>query len=163
MDDPQGKLRATVHRSRTAVVSLVFFVGLCVGFMAAQKMYLSQHATGSVKSAVEHRRAGREQVLQGASSELGKILAKVAPSGEVMIAISNMNLIRAGTLPIWLDVSRLLQWAGCLLCLGFGVVAGGLLGGAWWVGGWGDLHTWLTLTGAGDACRHSPSHHLAGM
>ncbi len=39
-------------------------------------------------------------------NELEKILQRVAPDGEVMIAISNMNLIRSESLVLWLKGAR---------------------------------------------------------
>ena len=39
------------------------------------------------------------------SAELERLLNRIAPDKEVMIAISNYNLIRTGMLPTWLEAS----------------------------------------------------------
>lgn len=44
-------------------------------------------------------------------NDLERLLQAVAPQGEVLIAISNSNLLHGGELPMWIDVSGAGGWA----------------------------------------------------
>ncbi|KAK9837243.1 hypothetical protein WJX81_001335 [Elliptochloris bilobata] len=97
--DSQGKHKPEDARSRAALLYLVFFVGLCGGFVAAQQLYLWSESA---------RLQGAALVADDSGSGLFQLLARVAPpSGgrppEVMIAISNYNLIAGGQLIAWLE------------------------------------------------------------
>jgi len=119
------------------VLSTVFILGVCFGIVVAEKLYLSAQEGGTpvttpeslrlekatTNSAVSladsiHRNQHQQHQEQDQKSlfikdrqprsELEKILQHVAPDGEVMIAISNMNLIREDSLVLWLKcVQRL--------------------------------------------------------
>lgn len=43
-------------------------------------------------------------------NDLERLLQAVAPQGEVLIAISNSNLLHGGELPMWIDVSGAGGW-----------------------------------------------------
>lgn len=97
-DDPSGKHhKLSQQHSRKQILYAVLLTGVCTGFVAAQQLYM-------------HHQRWEEQVptrqLQQSAprSELEGILQRIAPDREVMIAISNYNLIREGMLTTWLEV-----------------------------------------------------------
>ena len=120
-----------IQLSRSAVLSAALLVGVCIGVMASEKLYLltqeadlPQGAVAAVRSSkLEVGGGGGGSALTGFSSSVGvntlrrakggkprseleAILQKVAPQGEVMIAISNINLIHEHSLKMWLEVRR---------------------------------------------------------
>ena len=118
-EDSTGKRKYSDVRSRSAVLTAALVVGLCFGVMTAERLYISSQ---------ERQHPARRKALQaggggggeaaGAAQQLGlrragagkprndleALLQRVAPQGEVLIAISNSNLLR-GELQMWIDVS----------------------------------------------------------
>lgn len=101
-DNPSAKhYKSSQQHSRKQILCAVLLTGVCIGFVAAQHFYM-------------HHQRWEEQVpmkqLQQSAprSELEGILQRIAPDREVMIAISNYNLILEGMLTTWLEV--------CCLC-----------------------------------------------
>lgn len=97
-DDPSGKHYKSAQRhSQKELLYAVLLTSVCIGFVAAQHLYV-------------HHQRWQEQVpvrqLQQSvpRSELEGILQRIAPDREVMIAISNYNLIMEGMLTTWLEV-----------------------------------------------------------
>ena len=98
-DDPSGKHhKSSLQQSRKQVLYGVLVAGVCLGFMASQHLYM-QHQRQLDKQVPK-----RQLVQKEPRSELESILQRVAPQREVMIAISNYNLIREGMLTTWLEV-----------------------------------------------------------
>ena len=97
-DSPSSKhYKLSQQHSRRQVLYAVLLTGVCVGFVAAQHLYM-------------HHQRWEEQVLvrqlqqSAPRSELEGLLQRIAPDREVMIAISNYNLILQGMLTTWLEV-----------------------------------------------------------
>ena len=130
-DDSTGKQKAHDARGRTASMSLVLILGICLGVVVSEKLYLRNEENKTTAAALESLRSQKlemggsrsistegvatdmssaRRAIDGSNSsssgsslfvkgrkprnELEGILQKVAPNGEVMIVISNMNLIR---------------------------------------------------------------------
>lgn len=102
-DDTNGKVKNTPHLDKSRWWYGVLVCGFCIGFIASQLLYLQSHRH-RVPSELKHRRQLQHSVP---ASELEQILQQVAPQREVMIAISNYNLIQEGMLTTWLEVSKL--------------------------------------------------------
>lgn len=101
-DDTNGKVKSSHQAGRRTWSYAVLLSGFCVGFLASQLLYLQSHQQ-HIPNELKHRR----QLQHGVpASELEKILQQVAPEREVMIAISNYNLIQQGMLTTWLEVSK---------------------------------------------------------
>ncbi len=98
-DDPSGKHhKSAQQQSRKQVLYGVLVAGICLGFVASQHLY-TQH-----QRQLDNQVPRRQLVQKQPRSELESILQRVAPQREVMIAISNYNLIREGMLTTWLEV-----------------------------------------------------------
>eukprot|EP00887_Chlorella_sp_A99_P004607 scaffold4.g4607.t1 len=126
------------RRTRSAVLTAALVLGVCLGVVASEKLYLltqesdmPAEALAAARSVARSRklelRLGAGAAAEGAGaaaavgaaaaaggavlrssggeprSELERVLREVAPQGEVMIAISNYNLIREGSLRMWLQ------------------------------------------------------------
>lgn len=104
MDDPQGKLRTSNAHSRSTSITITLIIGMCMGFMLSQDYYLGKYGHGNAGglSAWAHRRSAQQQL--NVNKELQRVLKRIAPQKEVMIAISDMNSIRGRTLLTWLKV-----------------------------------------------------------
>lgn len=125
-DDSTGKAKASDARGRSAVLSAVFILGICLGVVVSERLYLATQEDDTPASELQRLRSrklelasagrGAVQTKGGGSgglfaanngkprNELEALLRKVAPAGEVMIVISNMNLIHERSLVMWLEV-----------------------------------------------------------
>ena len=99
-DDTNGKLKGSHHADRSRWWYGVLLSGFCIGFIASQLLYMQSHQHRT-PSEHKHRRQLQHSVP---ASELEQILQRVAPQREVLIAISNYNLIQQGMLTTWLEV-----------------------------------------------------------
>lgn len=134
-DDSTGKRKVGALRHRSALLTAALLVGVCLGVIVSEKVYLitqeaelPEGAVAAVRSRkLEVAASGGAATLAAASggvsggpdgiprsadpqprNELEALLRRVAPQGEVMIAISNMNLIHEQSLVMWLEcVQRL--------------------------------------------------------
>jgi hypothetical protein len=98
-EDSTGKRRAgTDARSRSAAASLAFILGLCLGVVISERLYVIRQEARAPPGALLSRRFGA-----GSTATLEALLRRVAPQKEVMIVISNMNLMDEGSLRLWLD------------------------------------------------------------
>ena len=137
-DDSSGKQKANERARSSAVLSTVLILGICLGFVVSEKLYLiheeaktTPEALASLRSRKLELGAGQQTnslvsaltatttALSSSSSaaaeqslfiknrkprnDLEKLLQRIAPDGEVMIAISNMNLIRSESLVLWIQ------------------------------------------------------------
>lgn len=100
--DTNGKLKGTAYSdSKSRWWYGVLVSGFCIGFIASQLLYMQSHRHHSPSELIHKR-----QLQHNApASELEQILQQVAPQREVMIAISNYNLIAEGMLTTWLEVN----------------------------------------------------------
>ena len=133
-DDSTGKHKLSDVRARSALLSAVFILGVCLGVVAAEKLYLATQEAQTSSAGLQSLRTRSQKLEQDGSggsgsgavaaaviavgepqlfqkgkqprNDLETLLQRVAPDGEVMIAISNMNLIREDSLKLWLKVSR---------------------------------------------------------
>ena len=129
-DDSTGKHKAADAKARTAALSAIFILGICLGVVVAEKLYLNTEEAKTTPESLQSLRSKKLELLAAAKTnggnsnlqvsgepslfvkgrkprnELEKILQKVAPDGEVMIAISNMNLIRSESLRLWLNTAQ---------------------------------------------------------
>lgn len=122
-EDSTGKSKPVDARSRSAVLSAVFILGVCLGVIASERLYLNTQdrvsriePVASVRSrklemavAVDpavHRPADAIVPSLGGApqNELEALLRELAPGGEVMIVISNITPLTEGTLRMWLEV-----------------------------------------------------------
>lgn len=122
------------HRARRRSNWAAFWVGLVAGFIAAERLYLHKNpprdgyadaVTGaaaggqfdvtdqtamqaareqSAASPVTAAESRAGQLAVGSQSDLLQLLLRVAPSKEVLIAISDFNLVREGMLNTWIQV-----------------------------------------------------------
>lgn len=148
-DAKYGKHQGQVSRQRLGLFA--FFVGLAVGFIAAERFYLYQNMSegrlppwyaqedeaSSAAQSVEQKQqqqsglvqlttrplATRAPVQQAgprasathSSQELQSLLETIAPTNEVMIAISDYNLVREGMLTTWIKVRSCVDFYALLL------------------------------------------------
>ena len=174
-DDSTGKHKLGGVKARSAVLSATLLVGVCLGVMVSEKIYLlSQEAEVSSEAlaAVRSRKlelnggggsaqpaalaaSGARRASGKPRNKLEEVLRRVAPQGEVMIAISNMNLVHEQSLTQWLEVRR-----------GAGGGRGGAAVGVQPCGGWrgacGSLPCWPRMH-APPRCRAAdcpPPCHL---
>ncbi|PRW59143.1 Nucleotide-diphospho-sugar transferase family [Chlorella sorokiniana] len=118
MDDTTGKNKLSAVKSRSAALTAALLVGVCLGVMVSEKLYLASQEAALEPGAVEAIRSRKMEVGSGGSAAaavttrrssgkprnaLEEILQRVAPQGEVMIAISNYNLILESSLVMWLE------------------------------------------------------------
>lgn len=103
-DDSTGKSRTHDARTRSHVLFVTFLGGLCVGFMVAQRVYVSvQNQLGGDVN------GGLDDVNAKASvpASLVVTLKRVAPQKEVLITISNMRMMKGEKmLQLWIDCVR---------------------------------------------------------
>ena len=98
-DDPSGKHhKSSQQNSRKQTLYGVLFTSICLGFMASQQLYMRHQRQ------LDEQLPSRQLRQKAPRSELESILQQVAPQREVMIAISNYNLIIEGMLTTWLEV-----------------------------------------------------------
>lgn len=141
-DDSSGKQKANERARSSAALSTVLILGICLGFVVSEQLYLKHEeakttpaalaslrsrklelgaahqsntladtaattAAATISSLSSSALAATEESLfikgRKPRNELEKILQRIAPDGEVMIAISNMNLIRSESLVLWLQ------------------------------------------------------------
>jgi hypothetical protein len=121
-EDSTGKNKVPHVRARSAILSGALIIGVCLGVIAGEKLYiLTQNENQAEVSALALR--SRKALEGGAISSIGAlrsagkprsdleaILQRVAPNGEVMIAISNFVLIEDKELLLWLEVA---VWCPC--------------------------------------------------
>jgi arabinosyltransferase len=124
-DDSAGKRKG--RASRSAGLSAAFVLGLCLGIVVSERLYIlhkesevepsnaleavsarklrlrDSSTKGGVDAAVSERREASSLSQGKPRNELEATLRKVAPQGEVLIAISNYNLVREGALNVWID------------------------------------------------------------
>ena len=151
-------------------------MGVCLGVMASEKLYLVSQEAALEPGAAAAAAAARSRKLEvggggGSAAALAvrrgggkprnaleEILQRVAPQGEVMIAISNFNLVLESSLVMWLEVG-----AAGARCLGCRTAAGASDRGA----GWGALLqpglpslpiccSWLLWPAAAPSPAHPP-------
>jgi hypothetical protein len=108
-------------------------VGVCLGVLVSEKLYLVTQEADLPEGAIAAVRSRKLEVSSGSGgsgvmprftgkprSELEGILQRVAPKGEVMIVISNINLINEQSLVMWLEVrcvdSTCPSCSACCLC-----------------------------------------------
>ena len=115
LDDASGKRKVPNVQARSAMLTGALIVGMCLGVIVSEKLYLITQEADLPEGAVAAVRSRKLEVQASAGtavrrstgkprSELEEILQRVAPQGEVMIAISNMNLIHEQSLVMWLEV-----------------------------------------------------------
>lgn len=135
-NDSTGKHKVADARSRSAVLSTVFVLGVTLGIVLSEKLYIRTQEGSipvDVLKTLHLQRLGSnttKEVVAVASgdkqadtaiephyvkageprNELEKILQSVAPDREVMIVISNMNLVRESSLELWLQVRLAAFW-----------------------------------------------------
>ncbi|KAL4859773.1 Arabinosyltransferase RRA3 [Chlorella vulgaris] len=115
-DDSTGKHKHTVVRARSAMLTGALLVGVCLGVLVSEKLYLVTQEADLPEGAIAAVRSRKLEVSSGGGgsgvmprftgkprSELEGILQRVAPKGEVMIVISNINLINEQSLVMWLE------------------------------------------------------------
>lgn len=105
MDDSTGKYKNSDARGRSAVLSTALVIGFCLGVVAAQKMYLYNQESSAPALMFHSRKLRLSTVFGKPRSDLEQLLQRIAPQKEVLIAISNSNLL-AGELQMWIDVSQ---------------------------------------------------------
>jgi len=142
-DDISGKHKANERAKSSAVLSTVLILGACLGFVVSEKLYLNHEEAKTTPAQLASLRSrklelGAAQKQSSLTSlttttfssttepslfakgrqprnDLEKILQDIAPDGEVMIAISNMNLIRSESLVLWLQGAQRIQSSNWLV------------------------------------------------
>lgn len=107
----------TAHGSPYVRAVFPFLVGICLGMIMMEKSYLYYYESqeplyGSqggldLQSSALHRKMsagdGSQMQTMAPMNDLHRLLLKIAPQKEVMIAISNMNLVHSQSLLLWLE------------------------------------------------------------
>lgn len=127
-DDESKYAKASSVQARSAALTAALLVGLCLGIMASERLYLASQEAEVDPAALAAVRSRKLEVGAGGTAAGGGgavslrhvggkprnalevLLREVAPKGEVMIAISNMNLIHEQTLVMWLEVRAPGAW-----------------------------------------------------
>lgn len=106
----------------------IFLIGICLGIVMGERLFLlrqelatknerrdgsnlqrndhlKNNSDGTSSWKARHTASTMDDASAGKISESGleAILRDVAPTGEVLIAISNFNLVMEGSLMVWLD------------------------------------------------------------
>lgn len=111
-EDPSGKGKIAHTTERVKVLSAAFIIGLCIGLVVAERVYIATNAAsggGAATSTPIRTHSAALQALStgdAQSAALLSVLQRVAPSGEVLIALSNKIPFREGTLLTWLEAVR---------------------------------------------------------
>ena len=115
LDDASGKRKVPNVQARSALLTGALLVGMCLGVIVSEKLYLIAQEADMPEGAVAAVRSRKLEVSGGSTpavrrstgkprNELEEILQRVAPQGEVMIAISNYDLVEDRELLMWLEV-----------------------------------------------------------
>lgn len=102
-DDSTGKHKAGAAKARGAMLTAALLVGMCLGVMVSEKLYLVSQEAELAPEAVAAARSRKLELSSGAATggggavvrraqgkprnALEELLQRVAPQGEVMIAI----------------------------------------------------------------------------
>eukprot|EP01026_Neomeris_dumetosa_P070884 TRINITY_DN711_c0_g1_i6.p1 TRINITY_DN711_c0_g1~~TRINITY_DN711_c0_g1_i6.p1 ORF type:complete len:385 (-),score=39.05 TRINITY_DN711_c0_g1_i6:233-1357(-) len=111
-DDSTGKRKGQDAHTRSWLLTFSFLIGMCIGIMVAARLYISIHkpsfpittlsSSSSVQTLSPITSTSNEGFkIQGSNlqchdQDLLDILQKVAPDFEVLVAISNYNLVKWG-------------------------------------------------------------------
>jgi hypothetical protein len=109
-DDSTGKGKYAGTQSRNQVLAAVFTVGLCLGLIISERLYLSTNTEDILRGTALPNKAqqgGNPAVAaliakSPQMKELKAYLEKIAPTKEVLIGVSNMNPLREGMLETFL-------------------------------------------------------------
>lgn len=97
-------------------------LGFCLGFLLMTRIYIynSERSMRSLDSGGWNRHVAKEDISNRKvlrtgkpKNELHRVLQRVAPQGEVMVVISNMNLIHQKSLVYWLEVRYSSRFCDC--------------------------------------------------
>lgn len=116
-DDSTGKNKISEQKNRFKILLSFFAVGLCVGIVVAERLYVQKRADtsprsllGTIDNMVHHRGAGAAGAVQNLvasnhapRNDLEAILMKVAPNREVLLAVANKNTMWDGMLGTFTD------------------------------------------------------------
>lgn len=126
-DDSSGKRKVPALKHRSALLSAALLVGLCLGVILSEKLYLFTQEGDTPEGALAAARSRKLELAAASAallaagpgvsggweaiprslaqprSKLEALLRRVAPQGEVMIAISNMNLWHEQSLQMWYE------------------------------------------------------------
>mmetsp|Transcript_20288 Transcript_20288/g.61122 ORF Transcript_20288/g.61122 Transcript_20288/m.61122 type:complete len:374 (+) Transcript_20288:581-1702(+) len=114
-EDSTGKGRFNDARSRSGLLMVALVTGICLGVVFSERLYIRfqdqdstvvQPANGvgsGAGASANRRKLGQMRKLGKPRSELEGILQRIAPDKEVMIGISNYNLVAGGELVSFLD------------------------------------------------------------
>mmetsp|Transcript_39767 Transcript_39767/g.88392 ORF Transcript_39767/g.88392 Transcript_39767/m.88392 type:complete len:376 (-) Transcript_39767:607-1734(-) len=117
-DDSTGKSKFIESKARYKVLGTMFIVGLCVGIVISERMYIrkggslqrprvltAQSITTSVTSSskLEVSSLQAHPDTAPARNDLEKVLRQVAPSKEVFLAVANKNTMWDGMLKTFTD------------------------------------------------------------
>lgn len=112
----ENVVRKTRRKMGLPVIALL--VGICVGCITGERLFLValnkkiNHGTSTVRWRDFETFVPIPSTINGTTSDqntrdeasgLKNILKRVAPDGNVLIAISNFNLAMEGSLLVWLD------------------------------------------------------------
>lgn len=121
-DDSTGKQKFSDARSRSAVLSTIFVLGIMLGIILSESLYIRQQKrsvegqeTEPIRKSLRMPSKGGELDAKQPRNELEKILLKVAPTKEVMVVISNMNLIRETSLELWIQCAKRIKSTNWLI------------------------------------------------
>jgi hypothetical protein len=98
IEDSTGKSKFMETKTRAKVLTAAFVIGLCVGIIIAERVYIRTNVDDSTPGAT------RSLKLETSTprNSLEATLRKVAPNKEVLVGVSNRNPLYEGMLDTWL-------------------------------------------------------------
>lgn len=106
-EDSTGKSKIVEAKARSKGLVTMFLISLCLGMVVAERLYISRRGGGlmaaSTAAAAQLVHLGHRKVSAGSGApgeyhgpprnDLEELLRKIAPSKEVLVAVSNKNYL----------------------------------------------------------------------
>ncbi|GIL62084.1 hypothetical protein Vafri_16376 [Volvox africanus] len=102
-DDSTGKSKITEAKTRYTVLASFFAIGLCLGIVISERIYVQKRAVipkprQLVSEIASRMHVGHHTAIAGPRNELEAYLMKIAPQKELLLAVANKNTMWDGML-----------------------------------------------------------------
>jgi hypothetical protein len=101
LEDSTGKSKFIENKTRAKILTAAFVVGLCVGVIISERVYIRTNVDDLPGGASTARSLMMDS--GAARNSLEEVLRKVAPQKEVLVGVSNRNPLYEGMLDTWLS------------------------------------------------------------